>query len=172
MQRKTMLVCILGGLFAFVVSAPSQTSDAKSPTLVGSWQLTLTPTSPAGNAAIPGLATFTSDGSVIETDGAELVGTPPSSGSTPAPTSPGHGIWQPAPAVGHFYVEYISVVVNSDGSLVGKNVTTYTGVAIDGTTKPETFTGSYTTDFVSTSGTTRVTSGKVEGMLIPHPALP
>jgi hypothetical protein len=71
---------------------------------------------------IPGLVTFTTDGSAIETDGSEFV---PNPSTTPINArTPGHGIWQTGPTPGSLYVEYISLVLNADGSLSARNVTT------------------------------------------------
>jgi len=161
MHAKTLFRVFL---CAIALIAPSLL-PAASPTLEGSWQLTFIPTTPATpTTQIPGLATFTSDGSVIETDGSELVSSPVA--------SPGHGIWQVAPVSTEFYVQYISVVVNTDGSLAGKNVTIFTGVTITTGSNSTTFNGNYVTDLVNPQGTVQTTAGKVHGVLIPHPLLP
>jgi hypothetical protein len=168
MFRKMLFAWMAMGL----ALAASPAGAASLPSLTGSWQLTFIPAnSPTPLASIPGLATFTKDGSVIETDGTELVPGPDL--TIPTAGSPGHGIWQPAPAVGTLYVQYISIVVNPNGSLFGKNVTTLTGVTLVKATTGTSFSGTYTTQFVSPSGVVgKTTTGKVEGALIPHPALP
>jgi len=170
MHRKILFVTIVCGLVA-LVAQPSLMAAA-GPTLTGSWQLTFTPTAPPTPPVkqVPGLATFTNEGTVIETDGSELVLVP--SSTAPAAASPGHGIWQKAPIPGEFYIEYISILVNSDGMLFGDNVTTVTGVTIATANNVTTFKGSYTTDLVTSSGTTRSSAGTVSGLLIPHPKLP
>ena len=54
---------------------PVAAQAANLPSLAGSWQLTLTPVSPTASVPVrvAALATFTSDGSVIETDATEVV---------------------------------------------------------------------------------------------------
>ncbi len=170
MYRNTLLACLSLGIMA--VAAP-YAGAATTPSLAGSWQLMLISASASGQVAnIPGLATFTKDGSVIETDGAELVSTPASTAPTAA--SPGHGIWQPAPAAGTLYVQYISIVVGPNGELVGRNVTTMDGVKIaKASTGSTTLSGSFTTQLEDPSGNVqKTTMGTVKGVLIPHPALP
>jgi len=117
---------------------------------------------------IPGLATFTTDGSVIETDGSEFVPSPPSAAPFNAAT-PGHGIWQIAATPGTLYVEYISLVLNADGSLFARNVTT---MFLTLNTAGNQFTGTYTTDQVIGSITRVLSKGTVKGQLIPHIPLP
>ena len=122
MRRKTFLASIVCGLIAIAVQPTS--AAAATPSLAGSWQFTLTPTAPPTPPVIqiPGLATFTTNGSVIETDGSEFVPNPPSTTPINAST-PGRGIWQTANVPGSLYVEYISLVLNTDGSLFARNVT-------------------------------------------------
>ena len=156
MRGKTLLGSIICGLtvIAFHLAA------ATTPSLAGSWQFTLTPTAPQA-AAIPGLATFTTDGSAIETDGSELV--PIRLGT------PGHGIWQIANTPSTLYVQYISLIVNPDGSLYARNVTTMF-VALNSAGNQ--FEGSYTIVQEIGASTTIVSSGTVSGQLIPHVPLP
>ena len=142
---------------------------AATPSLAGSWQITLTPTAPpVPTAPISGLATFTSDGSVIETDTSEVV---PGVGSTGAATygTPGHGIWQVTPALTNLYAQYYSLAANPDGSLASKNIT---GMVVTLNSDGTAFSGRYTTTQASASGQTTTTSGTIKGQLIPHPALP
>ena len=165
MHTKTLLASIVFGLTAFAPQPMS--AAATTPSLAGSWQFTLTPTAPPTPPVIliPGLVTFTTDGSAIETDGSEFVPNPPST----TPGTPGHGIWQMGNTPGSLYVEYISLVLNADGSLYARNVTTML-VALN--TKGDRFAGSYTTDQVIGTSTTTVSSGTVSGQLIPHVPLP
>ena len=164
MRRKTLLASIVCGLIAIAVQPMS--AAATPPSLAGSWQFTLTPTAPPASTPpeIPGLATFTTDGSVIETDGSEFVSNPPTNASTP-----GHGIWQIANTPGTLYVQYISLVLNVDGSLYARNVTT---MFLTENSKGTQFAGSYTTDQEMGGSTTTVSSGTVSGQLIPHVPLP
>ena len=80
--------------------------------LVGSWRATFTPI--AGNPVqfppIPALFTFTSDGTLVETDGGSLVPFMDTFGS------PGHGVWR---KIGNrkYEMKNIILVVNSDMTL-------------------------------------------------------
>lgn len=104
MSRRTLLASIVFGLLAIAIQPMS--AAVATPSLAGSWQFTLMPTAPPTPpvVTIPGLATFTTNGSVIETDGSEFVPNPASTTSINAGT-PGHGIWQPAPVPGTVYVQ-------------------------------------------------------------------
>jgi hypothetical protein len=139
---------------------------AATPSLVGSWQFTMAPTTPPiPSIPVPGLATFTSDGTVVETNALEVV-----PGSTPTFSSPGHGIWQPGPAVPTLYVQFISIVANPNGSLNAKDNTTMNLILNAAGTQ---FKGGYTTVRVDPTGKTIQTiSGTVSGKIIPHPLLP
>jgi len=167
MRSRTFLASIVCGLI--VIAVQPMSAAAATPTLAGSWQFTLTPTVPPTPPVIqvPGLATFTTDGSAIETDGSEFVPNP--STTTINAHTPGHGIWETGPTPGSLYVEYISLVLNLDGSLYAKDVTTML-VALN--SKGTKFSGSYTT--VQEVGTVTITlsSGAVSGQLIPHVPLP
>jgi hypothetical protein len=61
---------------ADVGRAESPVAQTTLPSLVGSWEFTATPDTAAASPApsIDGLATFTSDGSVVETDTTGLMG--------------------------------------------------------------------------------------------------
>lgn len=181
MSRKMLFLAIVCGLIAFAV----QPASAATPSLAGSWQFTLTtgvtpipvtavtstPTPLAGG--IPGLATFTADGSVIETDGSEFATVPSSTVTVGKASSPGHGIWQLGSVVGStvetFDVQYVSLVLNVDGTLYARNTTTMS-LTLDKT--GTTFKGTYTTyQALITSALTRIlSSGTVTGQLIPHVA--
>jgi hypothetical protein len=170
MFRKTFLTSIICGLIAILTQPTS--AAAATPSLAGSWQITLTPitVSPTPAAQIAGLATFTTDGSVIETDTSEVVpGVSSTSSGSATYGTPGHGIWQVSPAITNLIVEYISLVANSDGSVEARNLTTMI-VALTSTGTG--FAGTYTTTTASSSGQSKTTSGMVKGQLIPHPALP
>jgi hypothetical protein len=170
-MRKTFLVSIICGLVAIAIQPMS--AVAAKPTLAGSWQFTLTPTTPPTTTPpvieIPGLATFTTDGSVIETDGTEFAPSTMSASPVATAGTPGHGIWQMANVPGSLYIEYISLVLNADGSLYAQNVTTMIVVL---NTKGNQFTGGYTTDQTIGTLTRVVSSGTVSGRLIPHVPLP
>jgi len=170
MHHKTLLTIMLLGLA--LIAMPASVMAATPPSLVGSWQFTLTPTTPTPpTIAIPALATFTSDGTMIETDGSELAPKPaPSSGATPTYSSPGHGIWQLGPSMTFFYVQYYSIVANQNGTLNSSADTTMT-VTLDST--GTIFSGNFVTSYLSPSGKViRTVSGMASGTQIPHPLLP
>ena len=167
MTRKTLLTSIVCGLLVLIGQPMSLV--AASPSLAGSWLITLTPTGPTPTLSIPGLATFTTNGSLIETDGTEV--SPGIITAPPGPTygTPGHGIWQLGPCMCNFYVQYFSLVVNADGSLYATNVTTAT-VTLSSTGTQ--FSGTYTTIQEAGGSTKEIASGTISGTLIPHPKLP
>jgi len=143
--------------------------SAATPSLAGSWEFTLTATTPTPAVEIPGLATFTTDGSVIETDGSEFAPIPSSTATVKAST-PGHGIWQLANTPETLYVQYISLVLDADGALYARNVTTMF-LTMD-TTTGNSFKGTYTTEQTMGTLTRTLSSGTVTGQLIPHLPLP
>ncbi len=172
MTRKLVLAGMFSGLIWFAIQ-PLAAQTPNQPPLAGSWQLTLTPTTPpvatAAVNSIPALATFTSDGSVIETDAAEAV---PAvmAGRAVVFGTPGHGIWQPAPAIGTLYIQFISLMLNSNATLYAERMVTITG-ALDSTGSH--FSGDYSYQIVDRTGHVITTgSGTVSGQKIPHPALP
>jgi len=168
MIAKSLLATIVSGLI-LLIGQPSSMAAA-SPSLAGSWQFTLTPaTSPTPGVSIPGLATFTTNGPVIETDGAEVSPGIGAITATPTYGTPGHGIWQLSPCMCNFYVQYLSLAVNADGTLNATNVTTAT-VALTSTGTQ--FSGSYTTVQEAGGVTKIIGSGAISGTLIPHPKLP
>jgi len=167
MTRKTLLTSIVCGLLLLIGQPTSLV--AASPSLAGSWQFTLTPTSPTPTLSYPGLATLTTNGSVIETDGTELSPGPVTTTAAPASATPGHGIWQLGPCMCNFYVQYFSLVVNTDGSLYATNVTTATVTLASTGTQ---FSGTYTTIQEAGGSTKEIASGTISGTLIPHPKLP
>ncbi|HTQ56633.1 MAG TPA: hypothetical protein VMI94_19335 [Bryobacteraceae bacterium] len=172
MSRKALLAMIVCGLMAVLLQPTS--AVAAPPSLAGSWQLTFTPATPPTPpvVAVPGLATFTSDGSVIETDGTQLAPGVPASNGVPTYGSPGHGIWQLLPSMTGYYISYVSLSVNADGSLSSRSVTVAT-VGVVTSTNGTTLSGTYTTTTSGPAGMPpKITTGKLTGQLIPHPPLP
>lgn len=165
MKSKLVIpLVILVGLFTGI-----RPLAAQAPSLAGSWQLTLTPES-STEQVIHALATFTTDGSVIEADSSEIGVISPSVRSGIRPGTPGHGIWQPAPVQGNLYIQFISLIVNPIGTLYGRKTVTLYG-AMDGT--GNNFTGTYSYTVVDPNGVPLGSgSGTVTGQRIPHPALP
>ena len=145
-------------------------SQSALPSLAGSWEFRLTPNPNAtgSTAVVPGLATFTTDGSVIETDSSEVI-----SGQILPDTfaTPGHGIWQPGPAIGNLLVQFTSIVTNSDSSLRAKKIYTMT---VRLTAKGTQFRGAYIFELVNPNGQHGLGSGSgtVTGQLMVHPLLP
>jgi len=168
MFRRTLLALIVCGLLAIAVQPTS--AAAATPSLAGSWQFTLTPTAPPTPPVvqIPGLATFTTDGSVIETDGSEFVPVPPTAAPI-KPATPGHGIWQLGATPVTLYVQYISLVLDPDGSLFARNITT---MLLTMNSTGDQFSGTYETDQEIGTTTKTLSKGTVSGQLIPHVPLP
>lgn len=169
MSSRTLFALIVCGLI--VIAVQPMTAAAATPNLTGSWQFTLTPTTPPTPpvVVIPGLATFTSDGSVVETDGSEFVAIPPSGTPAARPSTPGHGIWQIGNTPASLFVQYFSIVFQADGALYAKNLTT---MFLTLNSKGNQFSGTYTTTQVMGGVTTVLSSGTVSGTLIPHVPLP
>ncbi len=170
MKSKFVVALVFLGT---VLSGIGALAGQATPSLAGSWQLTLTPSGPVPtpNAApIQALATFTADGSVIETDSSEVALISPAVVATAMRATPGHGIWQPAPAIGNLFVQFISLVVNPNQSLYARKTVTISG-ALD--SAGNNFSGNYSFVLVDPNGHTLTTgSGTVAGQRIPHPLLP
>ena len=165
MSKRLLLLALIGAFVLLVGSVPAM---AAIPSLQGSWRFTLTPATPTPSAQIPGLVTFTSDGSLIETDGSELTAISATTGATPS--SPGHGVWQLGPSMTFYYVQYDSITVAANGALISTNQTTMT---LTMSSTGQNFSGSYTTSTINPQGMVlKTVSGSVTGVLIPHPALP
>jgi hypothetical protein len=148
--------------------------------LAGSWSLTF---KPGGSSVTPvvipsdGLATFTADGSVVETDASEFVA--PVS-ATPVVTralggpggTPGHGIWQTGGALGTYYIQFTSLYVNTNGSLYARKVVTITAVTSETNTGTQ-ISGNYTYQLTNSSGQVMGSGvGTLTGAKMTHPALP
>ena len=173
MRRKLVLACMFSGLILLAIQPVAAQGNSPS-SLVGSWQLTFVANTPPVPVTppvvpVPGLATFTSDGTVVETDATEVVPVVISAG-TAAYGTPGHGIWQPGPAIGNLFIQFYSLMVNQNTTLHSKKIVTITG-ALDSTDSH--FSGNYSFELVDPSGHVLGTgSGTVTGQKIPHPLLP
>ena len=163
MPRTMVSTSILCGLLLFAIQpvAKAQTGTTTKPSLVGSWEFKVRPNlNPSTETLIAGLATFTSDGTVIETDTSEAA----------LHLTPGHGIWQPSPAIGNWFIRFISLVANPHGTLHSKRIVTLT-VALNST--GDQFNGGYSFEVIAPSGHVTATgSGTVAGQLMVHPLLP
>jgi hypothetical protein len=172
MKRKLVIACMPFGLILSAIQ-PLAAQATNPSSLAGSWQLTLIPAGPPASgppvAPVPGLATFTSDGSVVETDATEVVPMMNAAGTAVYGT-PGHGIWQPGPAIGNLFIQFISLMVNHNATLHAKKTVTITG-RLDSTGNH--FSGNYSYELVDPAGLVIATgSGTVTAEKIPHPALP
>lgn len=170
MKTKLLVVSMSLAILLFA-SERLSAQGTNQPSLAGSWQFTLIPTSPTAAAVVPinALVTFTSDGSTVETDATEVVPTNDSTGAAVYGT-PGHGIWQPGPAVGNLFIQFISLLVNQNETLRAKKTVTITG-ALDST--GNNFRGHYQFEQVDPTGRAiAMGNGTVTGQRIPHPLLP
>lgn len=160
MSLRVSRLWILGLMALALQSNLFAQTGGTLPSLTGSWQFAEQSNSSAAAAVVSGLATFTSDGSVVETDTAEAA----------AHATPGHGVWQPAPAVGTVYIQFMRFLANPNGSLHSKKIVT---MFVTPNTAGDQFTGDYSFEVVDPSGRVLTTgSGTVTGQLIPHPLLP
>lgn len=161
MANKKFITSVLCAVAVLGLTAGFK-AEANALSPVGSWQLTLTPsTSAASQHPTSGLITFTSDGTVIEEDLSKLAAVPSTSG---------HGIWQPAPVFGKLFVQIITLIGNTDGSLHAKRTLT---LIITLNPTGDRFQGGYELLTQDTTGHVLMSSfGTCSGQLIPHPLLP
>lgn len=170
-MKKTVLTAVICGL-GMICAQSSSLFAASSTSLAGSWHLVYMPTNPTEAAAIPGLATFTKDGSTIETDGAEAAPGSLSSGTGVTYGTPGHGIWELTPSMTGFYFQFDSLNVNGDGSLNSRRTTT-ANITLSTDSTGTSFSGTYSTTVTgAVVGQPVTTSGNIKGQLIPPPTLP
>jgi hypothetical protein len=151
MLVSKVAACIPVLVFAVLNSMVAQTTG---PTLVGAWAFTATPETKSDVAppSIEGLATFTSDGTVAETDTMSIVGR----------ISPGHGIWQRGPIPGgYFFVRYLSLRPNPNGTMHSKLIMT---MFLTVNSTGDQFSGPYDIQVLDGNGDTMSTSkGAVDG---------
>ena len=168
MKQKLAIACMCSWLTLLSIQR-LEAQVGNSPTLVGSWQFTFKPNSVAPAPPFPGLATFTSDGTAIETDATEVI--PLMIAVTPAVHgTPGHGIWQPGPTIGSLFVQFVSLIVNRNATLHAKKTVTITG-ELDST--GNNFSGGYSFELADPEGhVIKAGSGTLTGQKIPHPLLP
>ena len=162
MQRAILSLLTLCALMLFINPPRATAQNVRTkPSLVGSWEFTVEPDS--GHSAeheIAGLATFTSDGTVIETDTSQAA----------FHVTSGHGIWQPGPAIGTLFVRFTNLAATPEGKLHTKRIVTLT-VELNST--GDRFNGGYSFEVIDTSGRTIETgSGSITGELMVHPLLP
>jgi hypothetical protein len=171
MSRKLLLSCMFCGLGSLAIQPVIAQTGTTTTSLVGSWEFTLTPNpSPNPSPSISGLATFTSDGTVIETDTSEVVPVQISPGGSVTRGTPGRGIWQPSPVFGSWFIRFISLMANPNATLHAKKIFTMT-VALNSTA--DQFSGGYSFEVVDPTGRAITTgSGTVAGQLMVHPLLP
>ena len=163
MKSKLIVAFILGTVLLRLPPLHAQT-----PTLAGSWQFTLSPGAGSTDPVVFALATFTTDGSMIETDSSEVSGIAAATRSTRA--TGGHGIWQPAPVPGNLYLQFISLIINPNGSVyLQKKVTIFGAMDSSGNN----FSGTYSYTLTNpVGGFVGSGSGTIAGERIPHPLLP
>jgi hypothetical protein len=115
---------------------------------------------PATETPVTGLATFTSDKTVIETD----------TNAAALRLTPGHGIWTVGPVVSHWFIRFTNLEPSPNGTLEATRVTTLT-VELNSTGNK--FSGGYSsTLFYATHPLAVTSSGTVTGQLMQIPLLP
>ena len=174
MPRNTLLPFIFCSLVVLAIQPMLAQSGPTASSLAGSWEFTLTPTpGPMANPVailIGGLATLTTDGSLVETDTTEVVPVQAGPGKPVVYGTPGHGIWQSGPAIGSWFVRFTSLVANSNGTLYAKRILSMTVML---NAPGNQFSGGYGFEVVDITGRVITTgSGSVTGQLMVHPALP
>jgi hypothetical protein len=171
MRRRRVFAGVMCCLILLAIH-PLLAQDPQLPSMAGSWELTFSPGTPAAGrviAPIAGLATFTSDGSMVETDATQVIPMMTASGAAVYGT-PGHGIWQPGPAIGNVFIQYTTLIVRHNARLYARKIVTLTGT-LDETGSQ--FSGGYGFELLAPSGRVIATeSGRVTGQRMPHPLLP
>lgn len=171
MSKKTLIASFIFGLA--VICAQPKSLSAATPTLTGVWNLVFEPTSPNVLPNIPGLATFSADGTLQETDGAEAAPGSINAGTITTYGTPGHGHWEAFPSGTGFFILFDSLNVNSDATLNSRRTTQAAVTVSAGTGGAATLSGTYTTTVAMPDGGGTVTqSGNIKGNFVPAPALP
>jgi len=141
----------LGG--AMALPAHAQTAP-----LLGTWETVLKGST---GPAIEGLASFIGDGTIIETDGSELI---KQTLATGAKGTPGHGAWKAATTTGQWNVSIFSLIVNADGTLFARRIVAAT-IGLNAARNQ--FQGTYQQQIVSAAGSVISTSsGTLSGQLL------
>jgi hypothetical protein len=166
MKLKLFLAAALVGLIA-LIAQPRPVHPQTS--LVGSWQLTLTESLPAGDTPIlfPGLANFTSDGGATAAGLGDLAGpTTIAAGSPPPGFTQAFGNWNGGPTPGHAVFKLVSYIQNPDGAIAGTR--TFQALVAPQSDAGQ-FTGSYTVTIVGSNNNIIFSgSGTISGTLISH----
>jgi len=166
MKAKLFLTGALITLSALVVQ-PSAVHPHAS--LVGSWQLTLTPSVTPGITPITvaGLANFTSDGGAIGSAVTILAGPETVAAGAPPPGfSDAFGNWNGGPIPGRAVFKLISYVQGPDGGIVGTR--TFQALVAP-QSDPNQISGTYSYMIVdSLNNTISSSSGSISGTLISH----
>ncbi|HEY6334005.1 MAG TPA: hypothetical protein VI756_32110 [Blastocatellia bacterium] len=165
MRQKIITLCVVS-LFIVCFAIQSGSAQGTDPSLTGSWQLTLVP-STLPTFQVPALANFTSDGGAVATASAILVGVGAvsSTGPTLAGPTPAIGNWNDGGAEGLAVFKLVSIITTTGGTLYA----TRTFIADGITVSSGTLSGSYNYSTVNTSGTVVESgSGTLTGTLIPH----
>jgi hypothetical protein len=169
MPRRIFAALLLCGVAAFVVQpAFAQTT----PSILGTWQMTLIPNTPPDPPTIPiaGLATFHTDNTAVATGGGVLVGSIPNPVS-PAPLegpSPALGYWSPGPGPSStlFVLQFTSLITNDNGTLFATRSFVAT---VDVNAARNQFSGTYSFNVTDPSGNVIASgSGTMTGKLIPR----
>ncbi|MGH9822099.1 MAG: hypothetical protein ACREDR_02400 [Blastocatellia bacterium] len=168
MPRRLFAALVLCGIAAFV----AQPAFAQSPSIIGTWQMTLIPNTPPSPPTIPiaGLASFHSDNTAEATGGGVLVGPIPDPVST-APLggpTPALGYWSPGPGPAStlFILQFTSLITNENGTLFATRSFVAT---VNVNAANNQFSGSYSFTITDTSGNVIDTgSGTITGKLIPR----
>jgi hypothetical protein len=171
MRRRGVCAGVMGGLILSAIH-PLFAQDLQLPSMAGSWELAFSRSTPAASRVITpiaGLATFTSDGSMVETDATQVIPMVTASGAAVYGT-PGHGIWQPGPAIGNLFIRFTTLIVRHNARLYARKIVTLTGT-LDETGNQ--FSGNYGSELVASGGRIIATeSGTVTGQKMDHPLLP
>jgi hypothetical protein len=158
MSRKLLAVFTLlaGGAF---LSLPVQAQT--NSLLTGTWEIVLQSNGSTPGPAVSGLASFIADGTMVETDGAEIFKQP---FGTNTKGTPGHGAWKAGATSGQWYISFFSLILNPNGTLFARKIIAATvGINPAGSQ----FQGTYQQQVVNPSGTVlSSSSGSLSGQLL------
>ena len=120
--RSVIALVSLGATFLAIEPLPGQTPTSILRLVAVYFFVPANPNLNVTDATIHALATFTSDGSVVETDSSQVVPISPAVARGVRTGTAGHGIWQPAPAIGNLFIESINLIVNPNATLYVRNL--------------------------------------------------
>lgn len=148
-KRIFSILATIGLLAVLTTTAYSATSaHAATPTLVGTWNVTIPKSEGNPRPTFQAMLTFFADGNMVETNS-----------GNPATTTPAHGVWIGS---GNTYLLTFESFTFDDHSKNTGKVRAHLSIKMDG---PDHFTATYTADLIDLAGkvTKKVLYGPSDG---------